>query len=192
MKKVIVLVMLIFSFCYGCRQNAEKKEQNAHVPVLKYIMKDSYLYEAKPAIYPVLDSVICHVNSIEKYKSKMHGYIFTVTQDSSIFVTALDYWAIFLKYGDARFYYKGYKFSYDGMFLEDYFIKIRQGKDLVIDEEAFKKDRETYYESRSLDDISLTIITLGEIWRVWQYQIFDDKIDFIRVMDTQMDVSLEY
>jgi hypothetical protein len=138
MKKMLTYFILLFitviNIC--CTQSSNKQDEENVVYEDKYTLKDYITKKFK--VYKVkndtdfvssLDSIIKTVQNCYMFRNKQVCFTIFITNDKQrikIDVKLYDYTHndILCSYSDALFFYKGYAFMFNGIFVDDFFVEI--------------------------------------------------------------------
>jgi len=124
--KYSVLLMIVF-FLYNC--GGDTKSNQSLVKVVTTVVRrenaEFNLYEAKPSLYQVLDTVIESANSCQDVKNKNFVYSLYVDDIDSATIIGIELQDPRKRYCtdfEGIFIYKKSIFTYSGKFLSDFFI----------------------------------------------------------------------
>lgn len=157
MRKFAGIIILLFVSIIALSADSKREMKASDY---KFTKIEIDLYEVKDNIMPILDNIIEIVNTEQKYRDKQQGYFFRVTDDSKISIIAADYLSLSAYNKDACFYYRGYKFNYDGVFLDNFFIRKGKTTDWKIEYVTIKENSEIEY-----------INIVGYEWCLWEYTL---------------------
>ena len=182
MKNYIIIIICILFF-FSCKNHGKEdiiiKEYDS---ILDSVLLDIQIIKPKETIIPLLDSLTSIVDSCNMYKKSDLSFNVTSYQDSCWLKVNISpfnkkYFSYILK--RQLFYYKGYTFSYNGIFLNTYFTKINSFiKYKVKDPKAlqYNYDERGYiggWEYVLIND-SLKCISYGfcgNMWKDMNYEI---------------------
>lgn len=124
-KKKMLFLITIILICYSCSNSTKNKsEENVVNIVVEHENAEFNLYEVKPCLYHMLDTIIESTNACQKIKKENFIYCFTVDDSESttaIIIELRDPKKLYCANFDGIFIYKKSVFQYSGKFLNDFF-----------------------------------------------------------------------
>lgn len=172
---IFSLAIILFQCC--SQENAKKNNGPVVILMPQYNTLDNFhsgkfkVYKAKNNIFPLFDSIIENVSMSEKIKNKQIVYTFAVNTtlycDTTIFIGVNDYKHadILCHEADALFFYQGYLFIYNGIFIDMFFEDISKAIDS-------NKPIEIPEDEHITDDTLLPLF-------LWQYRYKNGILRFV-------------